>query len=157
MVNPAWRELDRRFRSLNGKLQQRRAQFAAHVLRPESDAADVPKWEQRKSELLEAVQQHEHEWEQVKEQRKQTPHHIEWNQLPNEDKFQRLAPSRKRLIDTVKMIAYRAETAMMTIVREILSREDDARSLLRDLFRTDADITPDTDTGVFDVGCVEPF
>ena len=151
VVNPAWRELDRRFRSLNGKLQQRRARFAAHSIHPEPDAANVPKWEQRKSELLEVVQQIEHEWEQVKEQRKQTPHHLDWDQLPRDDKFQQLAPSRKRLIDTVKMIAYRAETAMMTIVREILAREDDARSLLRDLFRTDADLTPDAAAGVLKV------
>ena len=52
---------------------------------------------------------------------------------------------------SVKLIAYRAETAMMTIVREILSREDDARSLLRDLFRTDANLTPDIAAGVLRV------
>ena len=45
----------------------------------------------------------------------------------------RLAPSRMPLVDTVKMIAYRAETAMRSVVREALARGDDARSLLRDL------------------------
>jgi len=151
VVNPSWRELDRQFRSLKGKLQQRQAQFAAHVLHPELDQAEVPTWERRKAELLEGVQQLEHELTQVKEKRQQTPHHIDWDQLPNEDKFQRLAPSRKRLIDTVKLIAYRAETAMMSIVREMLSRDDDARALLRDLFRTDADITPDVNAGVLKI------
>ena len=43
------------------------------------------------------------------------------------------------------MIAYRAETAMAAIVRESLSRADDARSLLRDLFRLEADLLPDAD------------
>jgi len=43
------------------------------------------------------------------------------------------------------MIAYRAETAMAAIVRESLSREDDARSLLRDLFRLEADLLPDAE------------
>jgi prepilin-type processing-associated H-X9-DG protein len=47
---------------------------------------DIPKWEQHDSQLLENVQQHEHEHEheleQVKEQRKQTPHHIAWDQFP---------------------------------------------------------------------------
>ena len=41
VVNPAWGELDRRFRSLNGKLQQRRAQFAAHAPHPEEDARSL--------------------------------------------------------------------------------------------------------------------
>jgi len=58
-----------------------------------------------------------------------------------------LAPSRKQLVDTVKMIAYRAETALASIVREKLARTDDARSLLRDLFCSEADLTPDLAKG----------
>lgn len=150
-INPSWRELDRQFRSLKCQLQQRQVRFATHALHPELDQAEIPTWERRKAELLEGVQQLEHQLAQVKEKRQKTPHHMDWDQLPHEDKFQRLAPSRKRLIDTVKLIAYRAETAMMHIVREILSRDDDARGLLCDLFRTDADITPDVNAGVLKV------
>lgn len=68
VVNPSWRELDRRFRSLKGKLQQRQAKFAAHTLHPESADQEVPQWERCKSELVEAIQQLEHEVEQVKQQ-----------------------------------------------------------------------------------------
>ena len=45
-------------------------------------------------------------------------------------------------MDTVKMIAYRAETAMVNIVREKLTRRDDTRALIRDLCRCEADILP---------------
>ena len=38
------------------------------------------------------------------------------------------------------MIAYRAETALVGIVRETLRRADDGRSLIQDLFRQDADL-----------------
>ena len=58
---------------------------------------------------------------------------------------------RKRLADTLKMIAYRAETAMTTIVREELARDDDARALLRDLFRSEADLLPDLEKGVLEI------
>ena len=51
----------------------------------------------------------------------------------------------------MKMIAYRAETAMASIVREKLARTDDARSLLRDLFRSEADLVPDLEQGVLRV------
>ena len=64
-------------------------------------------------------------------------------------KFERLTPSRKQLVDTVKMVAYRAETAMASIVHEKLARKDDARSLLRDLFRSEADLVPDLEQRVF--------
>jgi len=48
-----------------------------------------------------------------------------------------------QLLDTVKMIAYRAEPAMTSVVREALARGDDAHSLLRDLFRSATDLVPD--------------
>jgi len=151
VVNPRWRDLDGRFRSLKGKLQRQQAEFAALTLHPETDDKAVTKWEKRKSELVEAIEQLEHELEEVKQQRKETPHHLEWEELPVDDKFERLAPSRKRLMDTVKLIAYRAETAIVKIVREVLAREEDARSLVRDLFRTVADICPDTKAGLLRV------
>jgi hypothetical protein len=57
----------------------------------------------------------------------------------------RLAPSRMQLVDTVKMIAYRAETAMTSVVR-------DARSLLSDLFRSATDLVPDLEQQLLRVG-----
>ena len=56
-------------------------------------------------------------------------------------------PSRKHLTDTVKMTAHRAETSMMQIVRESLAREDDSRSVVRDLLRTTADLSLDLERG----------
>lgn len=147
VVNPRWRELDRRYRSLRTKLQRRQAEFAAHTMHPLSEDADreaLAKWERDKSEMRETVEGLEHDLEEVKAQRKATPHHLQWDELEADDKFERLAPSRKRLLDTVKMIAYRSETALVTLVRKVLRRDDDARSLVRDLFRSTADITPDT-------------
>jgi len=155
VVNPRWRELDRRYRSLRTQLQRRQAEFAAHTLHPLADREDheaVAQWEQQKSQLRETIEHLEHDVEEVKAQRKATPHHLEWDELEGADKFERLAPSRKRLLDTIKLIAYRSETALVTIVRSALSREDDARSLVRDLFRSPADITPDMESGELRIG-----
>jgi hypothetical protein len=143
VVNPRWRELDRQKRSVKSQLTHRQARFAALTMHPESDELAQAKWEKRKAELVEEIEQLEHELTGIDNQLKTTPSHLEWDKLPATDKFQRLAPSRKQLVDTVKMIAYRAETAMASIVRESLARDDDARSLLRDLFRSEADLLPD--------------
>jgi transposase len=143
VVNPKWRELDRRQRSVKSKLTHQQARFAALTMHPESDQAAQAKWEKRKAALLEAIEQFERELTGVNEQLKTTPGHLKWDELPETEKFERLAPSRKQLVDTVKMIAYRAETAMASIVREALARNDDARSLVRDLFRSEVDLLPD--------------
>jgi hypothetical protein len=151
VVNPRWRELDRQKRSLKSKLTHRHARFAALSLHPESDESVQAKWEKRKAESLEEIEQLEHELTGIGNQLKTTPSHLDWDKLPESEKFQRLAPNRKQLVDTVKMIAYRAETALASIVREELARTDDARSLLRDLFCSEADLTPDLDNRLLGV------
>ena len=140
-----------RRRSVKSKLTHRQARFAALTLHPESDEAAQAKWEKRKAELVEAIEQFEKELTDINDQLKTTPSHLKWDELPETEKFERLAPSRKQLVDTVKMIAYRAETAMASIVREELARTDDARSLLRDLFRSEADLLPDLEQRVLRV------
>ncbi len=151
VVNPKWRELDRQKRSVKSKLTHRQARFAALTLHPESDEAALAKWENLKTELVEEIDQFENELTEINSQLKTTPGHLAWEELPETDKFQRLAPSRKQLVDTVKMIAYRAETALASIVREELARTDDARSLLRDLFSSEADLLPDLEQGILRV------
>ena len=147
VVNPLWREMDSLVRTIQGKLSRQQAMFAAHTIRPETDLNEVPKWETRKQALKEQVESLEQELNAAKQKRKETAHHVKWDDLPEQSKFEKLSPSRKHLTDTVKMIAYRAETAMTIIVRESLSREDDGRSLIRDLMRTSADLSPDLESG----------
>jgi transposase len=151
VVNPQWRELDRQKRSVKSKLTYRQARFAALTLHPEADDSALAKWEKHKADLVEEIEQLENELMGIDTRLKTTPSHLDWDKLPEDQKFQRLAPSRKQLVDTVKMIAYRAETALASIVREELARTDDARSLLRDLFCSEADLTPDPDTQVLGV------
>ena len=63
--------------------------------------------------------------------------------LPEPDRFQRLRSEKKHFPDTIKLIAYRAETALTELAREKIKRLDDARSLIRQLFRTEIDLFPD--------------
>jgi len=156
VVNPARRELDTRRRSLQSRLTRKQAQYAALALHPEADEAKVQAWKQRKATVVESIEQFEHELSDVKQQQSATPKHLAWSELPEESKFEQLAPSRKRLLDTVKMLAYRTETSLVGIVREALSREDDARVLLQDLFRQEADLHPDESRGQLEVR-IHPF
>jgi hypothetical protein len=151
VVNPDWRELDRQSRSVKSKLTQRRARFATLTLHPEADGERIPKWERQKAELREEIEALENELTTLKEKIKITSKHLAWDDLPEEEKFDRLAPGRKRLIDTVKLVAYRAETALAMIVREASSHPEEARCLVRDLFRSDADISPDEAAGTLEV------
>ena len=50
-----------------------------------------------------------------------------------------------------RMIAYRAETAMVSVVREAMARGDHARSLWRNLFRSEADLLPELEQQILRV------
>ena len=99
----------------------------------------------KKSDLCEEIENYEHELAELKSQIKQVPKHITWGELEEKDKSLRLLPGRKRLMDTVRMIAYRAETAIMGLMTGSGLSPSAARRLFQDLFVTEADILPDTE------------
>lgn len=71
----------------------------------------------------------------MKVRRKKTCHHIPVASLSEEDRFTRLHTNRKHFIDTLKMIAYRAETNTASLLRDHMTRgQDDTRALLRQNF-----------------------
>ena len=75
--------------------------------------------------------------------RRNTPRKVPIASLPEDQRPRQLAPLGKMLTDTVKMIAYRAETALVGLLRPHLAKEDEARALIRELFVSAADIEPD--------------
>jgi hypothetical protein len=143
VVNPAWRQLDSQIRRLNGKRQRDRATFGAQSLAGELSEKTVTEYQQRQAELQKSIEHTGEQLELLKEQRRKTEHHVTLTQLPEEQRFQRLIPERKHFIDTIKMISYRAETSMASVLREVMARSDDARALLCQVYNTEADLLPD--------------
>ncbi|MBM3803465.1 MAG: hypothetical protein FJW26_14285, partial [Acidimicrobiia bacterium] len=62
------------------------------------------------------MQHLDREIDTLKQQRHQTPHHIPVKSLPEQDRFTRLRTERKHFVDTIKMIAYRAETSLASLL-----------------------------------------
>jgi hypothetical protein len=145
VINPRWRELERQRGSLEGKLRYRRARFAQWSLH----AVDVGqekthrRRERQKAELLEEIEQLEAQLAKVKEAKGETAHHIRWEELSEDERFTKPVLGRKRLMDAVRMIAYRAETAMCALLEPSGVELTEARRLLQDLFATEADLYPD--------------
>jgi len=142
-VNPAWRTLHSEVRKRHAVLRKERARFAAVSLTEPLSDSEVERYTSGQARQQEKIEQLQRELDQIKKQRKATPHHIPVKDLPEKDRFNRLLPERKHFIDTIKMIAYRAETSLVSVVREKLGRTDDARSLLMQIFDTEVDLVPD--------------
>ncbi len=147
LVNPAYREIDSRIRSSNAKLSRKKAEYCDLLLKDEIDEKKVKKFVRKKSQCKDAMDRLEEEVSVLKKERKETPKHITFGELPKEEKFDQLKKSGKQFLDTVKMISYRAETAIVTILREFVGKQGEVRSLARQIFQTDADIMPDYEKG----------
>jgi len=151
VVNPDHRHLDAQVRSRTGKLNRRLAQFGAMNLEETIEPEQVEPFVQRKADLQEEIESLQTEIQTLKEARKATARHIRVDELPEAQRFRQLSTQSKHLIDAIKMIAYRAETAMANLLRETISHPDEARSLLRALYQTEADLLPDPEAGTLTV------
>jgi len=145
VINPAWRRKDQEVRREQALLHKDQVQFNALSSPPQAEPDALVRFEQNKGKLLEQIQQRQLRIDQLKTERKATPKHLTLKELPEEERFSELRTAKKHFVDTIKLIAYRAETALVHIVREKLKREDDARALVRQVFTSAVDLCPDLD------------
>ena len=151
VVNPSYRKLEGEIKSQAAKLSRKRAAFGALLLEDELEVSRVENYQKRKADLQETIESLEKDLNTLKQQRRGVARHIKLAELPEKERFAQLACGRKHLLDTIKMIAYRAETAMAALLRPSMSRSEEARSLLREIFTTEADLLPDEDAGTLTV------
>ena len=83
--------------------------------------------------------------------RKVTDQHILAGELSPEARLQALPQPLRLLLDTLRLLAYRAETAMTTAVAPAPDNPDTARSLLKSLLQADASLHPDESAGTLTV------
>jgi hypothetical protein len=150
-VNPAWRRLDSQIRAKTETRRRQLALFGALDLQSSLAEPEVARYQQKKAQLQDEIESLNREIDELKKQRKETPHHIPVKDLPESERFSRLLTERKHFIDTIKLIAYRAETSMASLLRDKLSREEDTRALLRQIYETEVDLIPDLQSNTLTV------
>ena len=152
LVNPAWKEASRACRVSQGKLDRKLSDYASVDLdlagKEQKRAEELV---QRKARLAEDIQNLRRDLDEAKARRRAAPKRIPYGELPESEKFRGLEPTRKMLLDTVRMTAYRAETAMASTAREFMKAPETARSWIRALMQSPADIEPDEDAKLLNV------
>jgi hypothetical protein len=144
IVNPVRRDLEKRIKQTRLRVQKQAAKVARGTLH-DSDEIN------RKAEAVEAMQAVEEELKNLCALRVSTPRKVVIDSLPAEQRPTQLLPLNKMFTDTVKMIAYRAETAMVSMLKRHLKKEDEARAVIRALLVSSADIEPDAVANTLDI------
>ncbi len=138
VVNPKWRESDKRVKNLTAKHHRALAQWNRF-----SQTGNA-----KKTAQYAAVKQSlETQLAQAKEQRKQIQKHIRVGELPEDQRLDALPSAPRQLLDTIRMTAYRAETTMMPAVMRAQGKKTNARKLLSRLFQCEANIIPQPEKG----------
>ena len=137
VINPQWRILDKEVTKRWSLLRKLEAKFGAST--KIVDGAMV----QHSAECLQSVEEAKALLEKAKADRKAEKKKVSLDSLPKDNRPTQLLPLNKQLADAVKMIAYRAETALVGVLRRYLKNEDEGRALIRALFVAMADIVPD--------------
>ncbi len=138
VVNPLWRIADKAVTTARQTVRKLQANLGRNSLL-EEEGADIV----RKAECLQDIQAAETVLAEARAKRKGLERKVTLDSLPVEERPTQLRPLNKMLCDTVKMVAYRAETALVVLLRRYLNKEDDARALVRTLFVASADLVPD--------------
>src|SRR3989442_1017753 len=72
------------------------------------------------------------------------PERVPINAVMDEGEIVKLAPEAKHLTDTIKMVAYRAETALVRCLAPHYAKtEDEGRALIREMLSSSADFIPE--------------
>lgn len=96
------------------------------------------------AEILTELNRTEAELRQLEQQRDALPRQVPLHQLLPDEQIVKLEEERKRLTDLIKMIAYRAESALARQIEPYFARhEDEARRFLSHVFQATADLLPD--------------
>lgn len=145
VVNPKYRQLEKDIRSAAGKLGRKHLKRKEMSLKDNPTEKDIKRYEARQGELTKEIEELTEVVKSKKTEKKNTTKHITVKELPEEFQFKMFQGGRKKFIDIIKMIAYRAETAISNIVKPHLSKhdKDTARNLVKNIFQTSADIHPD--------------
>jgi hypothetical protein len=145
VVNPEYRSLTHQLKKINEKIGRLEAQFfplAEKVIDLELD--EIPKITQKQADKRDQIITLNNEKEQLKQKRVNCAPKIKLSQMPEEKRYNQLKTESKLLLNVIKMICYRAESAVVTLISPSLSRAvDEKRMFIKQIIQNNADLIPD--------------
>jgi len=144
VINPDYQELDRKHKRVLSILNNKKNKYAQISLQDkELSEKEIKRFIKKKSDLKIEIEKLEIEKSEIIQKKKNTLKKIPFSDLDDNQKFDTSVNVRKFFLDTIKVIAYRAETALCNTIKKQMTSPEQARSLMRKLYSADADIETD--------------
>ena len=98
----------------------------------------------KNDDLVQRIDEHNQEIESLLKSRKEVSSRITVQQMPKDQRYNKLIQESKKLKNAIVMIDYRAESALYNVLAEIYKdAKKDGRQILQEIFTSDADMIPD--------------
>lgn len=152
--NPKRRKLDKELSKLRAEMRGLEGEYGERALdNKESERPTARGFKIANGELGQRIRELRAHCEEVLARRRKEPKRVAVEDMDEADRVVCLSPETKHLTDTIKTVAYRAETALVGLLNEdVYARtEEEGRALIREILRTPADVLPDVKAGVLRV------
>jgi len=145
VVNPEYRRLTHRIKKTKEKMARIEAKFFPLVEKINDRTIDhLPELSLRQAQYIEQIQHLKDQIQQLEQQRKQLPARITLKQMPQTERYNKLRTESKLFLNIIKMICYRAETALAEQLTPLFTKaKNEKRMLVKQIFNTAADLIPD--------------
>jgi transposase len=151
--NPARQRLQRQRAELRRRLAAQEQVYGAKArTNPEGRRPTMRGFKIAHGKLAEVIRTLQAQIARLGQRLKRLPLRVPIGELQAPETVVRLAPEAKLITDSLKLTAYRVETALVRLLGPHYARtEEEGRALLRELFSTPADLFPDEAAGVLRV------
>lgn len=145
IVNPAYSRIYQQHKKLIEKRRRLEAQLLeAMESNINQSINETQKWIQKQAALKEKIEILQTDIDEKKNEINQTPSRIKLKEMPESMRYNRLKKESKIFINTIKMIAYRAETALFNLIKPYyINNNKDGRQIIQTMLASNADLRAD--------------
>jgi hypothetical protein len=153
VVNPAYSILYQQRK----KLIEKRRRLEAHLFEAiekniDQSINETKKWVQKQTDLKEKIEAVQMEISSKEEALSKTPSKVKLADMPETKRYNRLKKESKMFMNTIKMIAYRAETVLVNLIRPFYkNHENDRRQIIQTMLASSANLEPDYEKNILKV------
>ncbi len=145
VVNPEYRKITARIKKLKEKIRRLEAKFYPLVEKINDQSIDhLPTITAKQAVYVQTIQELKKQETDLIWQRVQIPARITLKEMPQSKRYNKLKTESKLFLNIIKMICYRAETALAQQLTPVFAKaKQEKRMLVKQIFNTAADLKPD--------------
>ena len=145
VVNPQYRQLSHRLKKEKEKTGRLKAKLYPLTEQSiEASLDEIPELATRQMILLEQIEKHQQTEQQIHDERSKISPRIQLKAMPLQNRYNKLKQESKMLMNIIKMICYRAETAVANhLAAWLYNAKDEKRMLVKQIIQNNADLLPD--------------